>query len=90
MKATLIKKIERFPGRASLYRLEPPLEDGEDRHGLVIASAANCPITGRPETYLFPANEDGEVTDWCELGGSQKGTLSHGDVFADIGYEIEL
>jgi hypothetical protein len=30
----------------------------------------NAPDTGRPETLVFPASEDGEVTEWSEVCGA--------------------
>lgn len=34
-------------------------------------------IQGTPEVYIFPCSESGEVIDWTELPGSQKGTTDH-------------
>ena len=34
------------------------------------------------ETYAFPADKDGNVTDWMELPGSCRGEVSHEDVIA--------
>ena len=82
-KATLIK--ERLPdmvGHANLYRMEPPL----DGHPYVVASAADTFDHGE-EVYLFPAEEDGTITDWAELRGSMRGTLNHADALARAGYE---
>jgi hypothetical protein len=53
----------------------------------VIVSAAVVPFSG-PETYLFPSNDAGEITDWGELSGSQKGTMSHRQVLEDLGYKV--
>lgn len=41
-----------------------------------------------PETYLFPANEHGEVTDWCELEGSFQGAHDHLQAIQNAGWEI--
>lgn len=64
-----------------LYKLTPPL-DGND---YVIVSAANVFFSG-PETYIFPANEHGDVTDWCELEGSFRGALDHRRALLGAGY----
>jgi hypothetical protein len=91
--AVVVKaNLPNFAGTATLYRCSPPLECSEydDEQApveYVIASAAVAMFSG-PETYLFPATADGEVTGWGELPGSQRGTLSHGAVFADLGYEV--
>lgn len=66
-------------GRHALYRT-----NGEHRH--VIASAV-C-VLGEPETYIFEADERGEVTDWCELEGSRRGTLDIESVMAEA-YDVE-
>ena len=53
----------------------------------MIASAVVAHYSG-PETYLFPATPDGKVAEWGELPGSQRGTMSHEQVFAELGYEV--
>lgn len=84
MQATLIKdNLPEFNGSAALYKLAPPLDGNE----FVIVSAAEAPYTG-PETYIFPASEDGQITDWCELDGSFRGGLDHAQALAGAGYQI--
>lgn len=94
--ATLVQdNLPGFRGHAALFRCDPPIEGYEPweegqtqaRHEYVIASAVNAFGMGG-ETYLFPANEAGEVTDWGELPPSQKGTLDHDRVFTDAGYVV--
>jgi hypothetical protein len=85
-------------GYQRLYRLDPPLTsdtynyetDQYDSipYTYVVVSAAVVPFSG-PETYLFPADEHGTITDWRELTGSQRGTLDHATVLSDLGYTIE-
>lgn len=85
MKAILVKdNLQNFNGHAALYRMEPPL----DGHEFVIASASKAMFTG-PETYIFPADADGEVVSWAEMEGSYRGGLSHAKAFAGAGYSIE-
>lgn len=67
-----------------LYKLNPPFEG----HEYIIVSAVEVTVSG-PETYVFAANEKGEVTDWCELGGSFKGSLDHKKALNNIGYTEE-
>ncbi|MCX7914458.1 MAG: hypothetical protein N2511_07725 [Thermodesulfovibrionales bacterium] len=69
---------ERFSGKAYLYRVDPPVEyfvDGETIKltPYVCASATSVPLLG-PQVFIFPANENGELLDWGEIGG-RKGTL---------------
>ena len=96
-RAILVREVEGFKGDARLYRLEPPMSarrfDGnkyvERPVPLVIVSATNVPFGGGPETYVFEANEDGEVTNWGELDGSFKGGLDHAEALRGAGYEVE-
>jgi len=83
--ATLVtERLPGFNGRASLYKLDPPL-DGV--HTFVVAYAAAVPYSG-PETYLFPSDETGHITDWGELDGSYRGGLDHGEALRGAGYEV--
>lgn len=88
--ATFVKDLSAdFTGRAELFRVDPPMRGwGSDAltFGYVIASATG--VLGKPETYLFGSNVGGDVVDWTELPGSQKGTLSIEEVLADAGYEV--
>ncbi len=91
--ATLIKaRLANFTGDANLYRLDPPLTDvdwdgNEHSHEYVVSSATVAMFSG-PETYLFPADKDGEVTDWGELDGSYRGGLDHEEALRGAGYEV--
>jgi len=69
---------ERFSGKAHLFRVDPPVEyvAAQDEAGYasyVVASATMVPLRG-PATLIFPANEEGELLDWGEIGG-KRGTL---------------
>ena len=77
-----------------LYRVDPPIrpytfaeEPEADPTDYVIVSAANVPFSG-PETYIFPADENGEVIDWVELGGSFRGALDHEQALRNAGYTV--
>jgi hypothetical protein len=81
--ATLVKdNLEGFNGHAALYRCDPKHEGHEF---VVVSSIDNH---WGYETYLFPANDKGEVIDWMEMQGSQKGTQSHTVVWTVAGYVI--
>ena len=86
MEAKLVKRLTggEFRGDARLYKLSDPL----DGHTLVVVSAAVVPFSG-PETYIFPANEQGEITDFGELNGSGRGYLDHREALSIAGYSIE-
>lgn len=53
----------------------------------VWVSAAHVVFSG-PETYIFPCNAEGEVTNWGELPGSFKGDLDHEEALRGAGYEV--
>lgn len=88
MKAVKIRDLEDYKGHAALYRCEPPL----DGHEYVVVSKVNNMTYGFRihETYAFPADESGEVTDWEELDCSRRGEHSHADVLANAGYTVEF
>lgn len=94
-----IRDIEGFRGHASLYKLDPPFVsvDGLDAdqiemHEYVIASAVDLPgIMGSfhsCETYVFPANSDGQITDYIEIAGV-KDVKDHQMALDEIEYRIE-
>lgn len=67
---------------ARLYSVDPPIEGAR----FVIVSAV-C-VFGAPETYIFEATSEGEITNWGELDGSYKGGLSHETALTNAGYVI--
>lgn len=81
----IAKKIRVLEGHGTkiLWELCPPLEG----FGLVITSAVDVPYSG-PETYVFPANEEGEIISWAELVGSYKGKLDHKLALYYAGYSV--
>lgn len=82
--AVFIKSLP-WRGDARLFKVEPPYGG----HSYIVVSAALVLFSG-PETYIFPADVNGEVTDWCEMDGSRKGSHSHLSVLEDIGYSIAV
>lgn len=91
MTATFVKDVsDRFAGTAYLYRVEPPVTggwDGDTEYDYVVSSGVNALFSG-PETYLFPADEDGEVLDWGELDGSFRGAIDPERAVRNAGYEL--
>ena len=95
--ATLIKNLgtSESGAKQSLYLMAPPIKEegywGDDATLLwnyVVVSSVRAFDTGRNETYIFPANEKGEIVSWGELDGSMRGTLSHAEALANAGYTI--
>lgn len=83
-----LMSVERGTGiRHKHYLLSVPMigHDGVGHH-YVVCSAARP--SGRPETYVFPADKDGGVTDYSEMPASQNGVYDHELVMADAGYDI--
>lgn len=91
--AKLVKRLDGFTGMASLYQLSPPFEyedwcdETKTYHEYVVVSATVAMFSG-PETLAFPANANGEVTDWGELAGFRN-CLDHEAVLESMGYEVE-
>ncbi len=88
MKAVEIKRLEGLRGDARLFRLSEPISYGDGNRGstnYVIVSASVVPFSG-PETYIFPANEEGEVISWGEMDGSYRGGLSHKEAIRNAGW----
>lgn len=69
-------------GHRRLFRMSPPL----DGHQYVIASTST--VYG-VETYLFPADSSGEITDWGDLDGSLRGVYEAEACFNSIGYQVQ-
>ncbi|MCZ6117912.1 hypothetical protein, partial [Campylobacter ureolyticus] len=83
--ATKVKDVTGMRGDVILCQMDPPLEG----HTYVIVSAVSLGVDAQAmdsvlgilagyeqadcETYIFAADEDGEVIDWSELDGSIKG-----------------
>lgn len=91
--AERLKNKTDFKGAAALYRFSPPLPDYRgNEHEFVVVSAIILPkaMGGGAETYLFPANAQGDVVSWLEMPGSQKGTLSHQEVIEGLGYQYTI
>lgn len=92
--ATFIKAIDGFRGEARLYRMTPPLQeedwDGEiETHEFVIVSAIMGAFdTMRDETYIFPADSEGNITSWLELDGSFQGEMDHVQALTNAGYTV--
>ena len=94
--AKFVRQIEGWQGDARLYRLSDPMawekwtsDDGVSKNEAnhVIVSAVVALYSG-PETYIFPADSDGNCLDFGELTGSFRGSLDHAAALEDAGYEV--
>ena len=90
IKATFVKDIQNNRSSEKLYRLSEPVEtdDGDTTEYVVISALASAMDTGMPETYIFPADSDGNITGWGEMDGSYRGGTSHEKAIADAGWEL--
>ncbi len=93
--ATFIKKMDGWSSDARLYKLEPPanheISGDYENTGLteyVIVSAIIAPLVGA-ETYIFPANQDGETINMLEMEGSFRGGLDHEQALNNAGFEVK-
>lgn len=72
-----------------LYRLDPPyLPVYGDAVEYVVASSVDYAFdTGSPETLVFAADENGEVSDWTDLAVVH-GEEDHEQAISNLGYEV--
>lgn len=82
MKKTFVADVSsKFSGTAEVYHLDPPVRyfDNDDKlceSEHVVVSSVSDACGGGPETYIFPSNENGNVTIWHALPGSSRGPVS--------------
>ena len=81
-KATEVKRLDGFRGDARLFTLDPP------HNGLAQVVVSAVDVFGEPETYIFAADETGEITDYLEMSGSFRGALDHVKALNGLGYEV--
>ena len=91
MKATLIKDFgiddSQLPitRHRKFYSLDEPLEG----YKYVIVSVVDSSIKWiSKEARIYPANEDGELTLWEEIGETSKGVLTHEQALKNAGYDV--
>jgi hypothetical protein len=87
MRATPIREIEGYKGQAILYKMDPPVQHGDDSYEYVIASSAPRMMWTKPETLIFPSNAEGEINGYHSLGGGSY--LNQPQALDTIGYEIQ-
>ena len=89
MIAKHIKNFDKeFTGDAALYELDEPMKYDGGETCYVIVSATVVLITG-PETYICPADCEGNIINWGELEGSYRGGLDHVRALEGAGYTVE-
>ncbi len=100
--AKLVKSLPANPETKQIigvYELNPSLEENKfvvvssvdlSKNWLLFSVIDKFTPRGfaNTETYILPSNGN-EITNFGELDGSQKGTMSHKEVLEDLGYEVE-
>lgn len=99
--AQLVKKLQSHykDQNIRLYKCNPPMEYEKWNYEtdsictncteyIVVSAISIAFDTARPETFIFPADEDGNITSWGELDGSYQGGMDHGVALKRAGYEI--
>ncbi|QOI66975.1 hypothetical protein SEA_GARDENSTATE_63 [Microbacterium phage GardenState] len=82
--ATRVKSnLDAFRGEAHLYHVT----DGTHEAHVVVSGVF---AYSGPETYIFPADEEGNVLDWMELPGSFQGDIDHERALRDAGFTINV
>ena len=75
-----------------IYRLDPPISwidlfaDRTRTSEYVVVSAVDHSFA--TETYIFPSDKEGTITNWGELDGSFKGGVDHERALRRAGYEV--
>jgi len=95
--ARFVKKCDWGTGDVRLYELSEPVEYGKPwddddppaKTTRFVAVSATFATFGGQETYIFPADENGEVIDWGELDGSFRGGIDHAKALNQAGFELE-
>lgn len=88
--ATFVKDMSKnFTGTAKLWKLSEPVDSecDNEKTNYVVTSAAIVMFSG-PETYIFPADESGNVISWLEMAGSYRGGLDHEQAIENAGWVI--
>jgi hypothetical protein len=83
MKATFVKDLDNFSGKAALYELDEEVgynkdwdEEGKfNGHTKHVVVSATVTMFSGPETYIFASDENGKILDWIELHGSYRGGM---------------
>jgi hypothetical protein len=88
MKAKYIKTIHNGTAIQKLYRLNEPLEYSEENPLTDYIIASKVDHSFAQEVMLFPADANGNVLNWIEIG-CRRGTPTHEYVMMEYGFVIE-
>ena len=88
------QNVPGFRGEAHLFSVEPPMEyipeynEPPKLTEYVIVSGVNAFGSG-PETFIFPADKDGNILSWGELDGSFQGDIDIVRALSNAGYTVK-
>lgn len=93
--AMFIKRVNLGASDALYYKLSDPMsyeDNGIIKKTLdIVVSATEAPDPNNKQfikqTYIFPADENGNILSMEELEGSMDGTLDHEEALKNAGYE---
>jgi hypothetical protein len=92
--ANFLRMLDGFNGDARLFELSHPLayriwnsETKSDETHLTSYVAVSATSTFETETYIFPCDSTGKVTNWGELPSSYRGGLDATRALKGAGYE---
>lgn len=77
-----------WTGEAVLWRLSEEIATDEGIATKYVVSSATVAMFSGPETYIFPADEHGNVLNWLDLDGSYKGGLDHEEAIRRAGWQV--
>lgn len=83
MNATAIKRLISMKGEAILFEVKPRYYG----HQFLVSSAIQNEAETR--TDLFPADAEGNVTDWVDLPGSSRWVFDPYKPLSDAGYTVK-
>jgi hypothetical protein len=100
MEAKFVKDVsDKFVGSAIVVKLDPPMKyssweevEGEhcsvEKDAVYVVVSAAITFDQGSETFIFPSDKEGNVTNWGELEGSFRGSLDHEKALNNAGYDL--
>jgi hypothetical protein len=90
-----VKRIDRVNEREArgdqeLWSISPPVKfyhRGKVCTADFVVVSAVVTFGSGPETYIFPSDRNGEVINWGELPGSQRGTMNHEATIMNVNHD---
>lgn len=87
----LSQSLKQDLGNGKYYhKVRQTLYKTEDMGYVIVSEAEGYFKNGvtLDEVYIFQADENGEISDWCELDGSQRPAIPAEELMKKLGYEV--